>query len=88
MNTEALIWILFIIFLVASNIASYKMGYTRGLLKGILTSELLRLRETTELEVSRMMWHGDPEVENKFEGLHPQDFLTAHPLEYPVQEKE
>ena len=64
MNTEALIWILFILFLVSSNITSYKMGYVRGMMHGITTYELLQVRKklARALDVEIMTENGQHEV--------------------------
>ena len=71
MNTEELLWVLFIIFLVLSNITSYKMGYVRGLMHGITTFELFEVRRKVSDALYKELWEGDPETESKFEGLHP-----------------
>ena len=83
MNTEALIWILFILFLVLSNITSYKMGHVRGLMQGITTFELFEVRRKLSDALQEELWEGDPEAESKFEGLHPQDIMT----QYKAQEE-
>ena len=71
MNTEALIWILFILFLVLSNITSYKLGHVRDLMQGITTFELFESRRKLSDALFEDMWDGDPKAESKFDGLHP-----------------
>ena len=73
MNAEALIWVLFIIFLVLSNITSYKMGHSRGLLRGITTFELIEVRRKLAEALSAEMWEGNSEADVKFDGLHMED---------------
>ena len=86
MTAEELIWILFILFLVLSNITSYKMGHVRGLMQGITTFELFEARRKLSDALYDEMRDGNPAAADGFEGLHPQDFLTQHPL-HPVQEE-
>ena len=73
MDTEALIWVLFIIFLVLSNITSYKMGHVRGLMQGITTFELFEARRKLSDALYPEMWEGNPDNTGQFEGLdlHP-----------------
>jgi hypothetical protein len=83
MTTEELIWILFILFLVLSNIASYKMGYVRGLMQGITTFELIEVRRKLAKALDKKTWEGNPESESEFEGLHSHDPMVY----YPIQEE-
>ncbi len=69
MDTEVLIWILFIIFLVLSNITSYKMGHVRGLMQGITTFELFEVRRKLSDALYTEMWEGDPEHDGQFPGV-------------------
>ena len=64
---------LFIIFLVLSNITSYKMGHTRGLLRGITTFELYEVRRRLSNALYKEFLEGRPEGDVKFNGLHMED---------------
>ena len=66
---EIALYLLLFAFLVMSGISSYRLGYSRGLLKGIITSEMFRVNESMQIKVSEMMWKGDPENDNGFPGL-------------------
>ena len=66
---EIALYLLLFAFLVMSGISSYRFGYSRGLLKGIITSEMLRASESAWVKIGEMMWNGDPENDNTFPGL-------------------
>ena len=66
---EIAFYLLLFAFIVAYGIASYRFGYSRGLLKGIITSEMFRVNESVQVKVGKIMWEGDPENDNAFPGL-------------------
>ena len=63
-------YLLLFAFVVVSGIASYRLGYSRGLLKGIITYEMLRAHESVQIKMGKMMWDGDPDARDAmFKGL-------------------
>ena len=70
MGLETAFWVMLLLFLVISNVSAYRLGYSRGLLKGITVCEEFRLRENVQIKVNDLIWNGDPDVKDElFAGL-------------------